>query len=179
MVRLKDRYEKQIIVAMTKKFNYTNKLQVPRLEKIIVSVGMGEAKENAKAIDFAMNDIAAITGQKSIVTRAKRSIAGFKLRTGMAIGLKVTLRSTRMYEFMDRLVNVSLPRVRDFKGVPNDSFDGRGNYSLGLKEQVIFPEIAYDKIDRVRGMNITIVTTAKTDEEAKALLTYLGMPFKD
>jgi large subunit ribosomal protein L5 len=158
---------------------YTNPLQVPRLEKIVINMGVGEGRENAKVLDFATADLQAITGQKPVVTRAKKSIANFKLREGAPIGTKVTLRGARMYEFLDRLVNVALPRVRDFKGVPAKAFDGRGNYALGLREQVIFPEIVYDKVDKVRGMDVIIVTTARTDDDAKALLTHLGMPFRE
>jgi large subunit ribosomal protein L5 len=156
-----------------------NPLEVPRVEKIVINMGVGEGRENAKALDFATTDLLAITGQKPVVTRAKKSIANFKLRAGVPIGAKVTLRGARMYEFLDRLVNVALPRVRDFKGVPPRGFDGRGNYALGLREQLIFPEIVYDKVDKVRGMDINIVTTARTDEEARALLGQLGMPFRE
>jgi large subunit ribosomal protein L5 len=158
---------------------YANPHQVPRLEKVVVNMGLGEAKDNAKVLDSAVSDLAAITGQKPVITRAKKSIAAFKVRTGMPIGAKVTLRGARMYEFLDRLVSVALPRVRDFKGVSPKSFDGRGNYALGLREQVIFPEIVYDKIDKIRGMDIVICTTASTDEEAKALLSHLGVPFRE
>jgi len=158
---------------------YRNLWQVPRLHKIVVSMGVGEGRENAKALDFATADLQSITGQRPLVTRAKKSIANFKLREGVPIGAKVTLRGARMYEFLDRLVSVALPRVRDFRGVPPRGFDGRGNYALGLREQLIFPEIVYDKIDKVRGMDVNIVTTARTDEEAKALLTHLGMPFRE
>lgn len=177
MSRLKDFYEAQIVPEMTKKFSYTNKLAVPKLEKIIINMGVGEARENAKVLDGAVRDMSIISGQKPVVTKAKKSIANFKLREGMNIGCKVTLRGDRMYEFTDRLVNIALPRVRDFRGVSPTAFDGRGNYALGLKEQLIFPEIDYDKIDKVRGMDIIIVTTAKTDEEARELLRILGMPF--
>jgi len=177
--RLRERYRREVIPALMKERGYTNPFQVPRLEKIVVNMGVGEARDNPKAIDFAVADLAAITGQRPVVTRAKKSIANFKLRAGMPIGVKVTLRGARMYEFFDRLVNVALPRVRDFKGVPARGFDGRGNYTLGLREQLIFPEIVYDKIDQVRGMDITIVTTARTDEEARALLAHLGMPFRE
>ena len=162
-----------------KERGYTNPWQVPRLHKIVVSMGVGEGRENAKVLDFATADLQSITGQRPIVTRAKKSIANFKLREGVPIGAKVTLRGARMYEFLDRLVSVALPRVRDFRGVPPRGFDGRGNYALGLREQLIFPEIVYDKIDKVRGMDVNIVTTARTDEEAKALLTHLGMPFRE
>jgi large subunit ribosomal protein L5 len=162
-----------------KERGYGNVFQVPRLHKIVINMGVGEGRENAKVIDFATADLRAITGQKPIVTRARKAIANFKLREGVPIGAKVTLRSARMYEFFDRLVNIALPRVRDFKGVPPRGFDGRGNYALGLREQLIFPEIVYDKIDKVRGMDIIIVTTARTDEDARALLTHLGMPFRE
>jgi large subunit ribosomal protein L5 len=168
-----------MIAAMMKERGYTNPFQVPRLEKVVINMGVGEGKENAKVLDFATADLQAITGQKPVVTRAKKSIANFKLRENSPIGCKVTLRGARMYEFVDRLINVALPRVRDFKGVPPKAFDGRGNYALGLREQVIFPEIVYDKVDKVRGMDITMVTTAPTDEEAKALLTQLGVPFRE
>jgi large subunit ribosomal protein L5 len=161
-----------------KERGYTNPWAVPRLEKIVINMGVGEGRENAKALDFATADLGAIAGQRPIITRAKKSIANFKLRENVPIGCKVTLRGPRMYEFLDRLVNVALPRVRDFKGVPPKGFDGRGNYNMGLKEQIIFPEIVYDKVDKVRGMDITMVTTAETDEEAKALLTHLGVPFR-
>jgi len=177
--RLLERYRKAIVPALMKELQYKNRHQVPRLAKIVLNVGVGEAKENAKALDHAVADITTITGQKPVITKAKKSIASFKLRAGMAIGVKVSLRGHRMYEFLDRLVNVALPRVRDFRGVSGKSFDGRGNYTLGLKEQVIFPEIVYDKIDKVRGMDITICTTARTDEEARALLVQLGMPFRE
>jgi len=176
--RLKDFYLNQVTTALMEKFNYTSKMQVPKLEKIVINVGLGEAVQNSKAIENASNDISLITGQKPIVTRAKRSIAGFKLRQGMPIGIKVTLRGARMYHFLDKLINVALPRVRDFRGLSVKSFDGKGNYTLGLKEQLVFPEISYDKVDKVRGMDITIVTTAKSDEEAFEFLKLLGMPFK-
>ena len=177
MSRLKDFYEAQIVPEMTKKFSYTNKLAVPKLEKIIINMGVGEARENAKVLDGAVRDMSIISGQKPVVTKAKKSIANFKLREGMNIGCKVTLRGDRMYEFTDRLVNISLPRVRDFRGVKANSFDGRGNYTMGIKEQLIFPEIEYDKVDKIRGMDIVFVTTAKTDEEARELLRLFGMPF--
>jgi len=177
--RLRDRFRTGVIPALMKERGYTNPLQVPRLEKIVINMGVGEGKENAKVLDFATADLAAITGQKPVVTRAKKSIANFKLRENVPIGCKVTLRGPRMYEFLDRLVNVALPRVRDFKGVPPKAFDGRGNYALGLKEQVIFPEITYDKVDKLRGMDVVMVTTAETDEEARALLTHLGVPFRE
>ena len=163
---------------MTKKFGYKNVMEVPKLEKIVVNMGVGEAKENSKALDSALADMAIITGQKGVTTKAKKSIANFKLREGMAIGCKTTLRGERMYEFADRLINLALPRVRDFRGVNPNAFDGRGNYSLGIKEQLIFPEIEYDKVDKVRGMDVVFVTTAKTDEEARELLTLFNMPFK-
>lgn len=178
MSRLKKIYQDEIMPAMTKKFGYKNKMAVPKIDKIILNIGMGESKDNAKALENASNDIAIITGQRPIVTKAKKSIAAFKLRTGMPIGCKVTLRGEKMLGFLDRLINVALPRVRDFHGVNGNSFDGRGNYSLGLKEQLIFPEIQYDKIDKIRGMNVVIVTTAKNDEQAKELLSLYGMPFK-
>jgi large subunit ribosomal protein L5 len=177
--RLRDRFRAAVIPALMKERGYTNPFQVPRLEKIVINMGVGEGKENAKVVDFAVSDLQTIAGQKPVVTRAKKSIANFKLRENVPIGCKVTLRGARMYEFLDRLVNVALPRVRDFKGVPPKAFDGRGNYALGLKEQVIFPEIVYDKVDKVRGMDIIMVTTADTDEEAKALLTQLGLPFRE
>lgn len=179
MPRLKDKFKDEIVKAMMDKFNYKNVMQVPRLEKIVVNMGVGEAIQNSKAIDAAVNDLTLVTGQRPVVTKAKKSIAGFKLREGMNIGCKVTLRGDRMYEFADRVINVALPRVRDFRGVSPKSFDGRGNYSLGIKEQLIFPEINYDQIDKVRGMDIVFVTTAKTDEEARELLRLMGMPFKE
>lgn len=179
MSRLKERYHKEIAPKLMKEFGYTNPMQVPRLEKLLINMGLGEAIQNIKVLDSAMEEIMSITGQRPVATKAKRSIANFKLRKGMSIGCMVTLRKERMYEFFDRLVNIALPRVRDFKGVSGKSFDGRGNYSLGIREQIIFPEIDYDKIDKIKGLNINIVTTAKTDEEGKALLGLLGMPFKD
>jgi len=179
VARLKELYKQEITPALMKKFNYKNVMQTPRLEKVVINVGLGEAIQNPKAIDSATEDIMAITGQKPIVTRAKKSIAAFKVRTGMPVGIKVTLRGDRMYDFVDKLLNVALPRVRDFQGVSGKSFDGRGNYTLGIKEQLIFPEISYDKIDKIRGMDIVFVTTAKTDEEAKELLRGFGMPFRD
>lgn len=178
MARLKDIYKKDILPAMVKEFKYKNTMQAPKIEKVVINVGLGEAVQDIKVVDSAVNDITAITGQKPVVTKAKKSIATFKLREGMPIGCMVTLRGERMYEFLDRFLNFSLPRVRDFRGVSDKSFDGRGNYTLGIKEQIIFPEVDYDKIGKIRGMNITITTTAKTDEEAKALLKYFGMPFK-
>jgi large subunit ribosomal protein L5 len=177
--RLRDRFRTAVIPALMKERGYTNPFQVPRLEKIVINMGVGEGKENPKVMDFAVADLQMITGQKPVVTRAKKSIANFKLRENSPIGCKVTLRGARMYEFLDRLVNVALPRVRDFKGVPPKAFDGRGNYALGLKEQVIFPEIEYDKVDKVRGMDVIMVTSARTDEEAKALLAHLGVPFRE
>jgi large subunit ribosomal protein L5 len=179
LTTLKSKFESEVIPAMQKQFNYPNVMMAPRLEKVVINVGLGEAVQNAKAMDAAMGDIAAITGQKPIVTKAKKSIATFKIRAGMPIGCKVTLRGERMWDFIDKLVNVALPRVRDFRGVSPKAFDGRGNYALGLKEQLIFPEIDYDKVDKIRGMDIIVVTTANTDEEAKALLSGLGMPFSD
>jgi len=176
--RLIETYNNEIVEGMMKKFNYTNVMQVPKIEKIVINMGVGEAKENQKAMDSAVNDLTIISGQKPLVTKAKKSIAAFKLREGMNIGTKVTLRGKRMYEFLDRLVNLSLPRVRDFRGVNPNSFDGRGNYAMGIKEQLIFPEIEYDKVDKIRGMDIIVVTTANTDEEARELLTQFGMPFK-
>ena len=178
MSRLKDIYNEQIIDAMVEKFGYKNKLQAPKIEKIVINMGVGEAKDNAKVLENAIGDMEKISGQKPVVTRAKKSVAAFKLREGMPIGCKVTLRGEKMYEFLDRLVNLALPRVRDFRGVDATAFDGRGNYALGLKEQIIFPEIEYDKIDKVRGMDVIIVTTAHTDEEARELLTQFGMPFQ-
>ncbi len=178
MPRLKERYKEQVVPAMMDAFGYRNVMQVPRLEKIVVNIGLGEALQDAKALDHAVQDIATITGQRPIITRAKKSIAGFKLREGRAIGVKVTLRGDRMWDFFDRLCNVALPRKRDFRGVSPNSFDGRGNYTLGLEEQLVWPEIDYDSIDKVRGMEITIVTTAKTDEEGRELLSLLGMPFR-
>lgn len=175
---LREQYRDDVAPALMKEFEYSSPMQVPRLTKIVVNVGLGEALDNAKAIDFAMNDITAITGQRPVVTRAKKSIATFKLREGRAIGMKVTLRGQRMWDFLSRLIHVALPRTRDFQGISPDSFDGRGNYTLGLREQLIFPEISYDKIDKVRGMEVTIVTTAQTDEEGRSLLALLGMPFR-
>lgn len=175
--RLKKRYSDEVVPAMMREFGYRNLLEVPRLEKITLNIGLGEAKENAKLLDTAVAEVMAITGQKPVVTRAKKAIANFKLREGIAIGCMVTLRRERMYEFLDRLIHVALPRVRDFKGVGSRSFDGRGNYSLGLREQIIFPEIQADKIEKVHGVTVSIVTTAKTDEEGRALLKHLGMPF--
>ncbi len=174
---LKERYASEVVPVLRKQFEYKNAMQVPRVEKIVINIGLGEALTNAKAVDAAAGDIGLITGQKPIVTRAKRSIAQFRIRTGNPIGLKVTLRGERMWDFLERLTRIALPRIRDFRGVPGKSFDGRGNYSLGLREQLAFPEIDYDKVDRLRGLEISIVTTAKTDEESKRLLELLGMPF--
>lgn len=178
MSRLRDKYRAEVVPALMARFGYKNPMQVPKVEKVIINMGVGDAVRDAKALDHALEDLAAITGQRPMVTRAKRSIAAFKIRTGMPIGCKVTLRGERMYYFLDKLFNIALPRIRDFRGVSPRGFDGRGNYSLGLREQLIFPEINYDKIDKIRGMDITIVTTAKSDEEAMALLEGLGMPFR-
>ena len=177
MSRLSEQYKNEIVDAMIKKFGYKNVMEVPKLDKVVINMGVGEAKENAKVLDSAVKDLETISGQKPVLTRAKNSVANFKIREGMAIGCKVTLRGEKMYEFVDRLVNLALPRVRDFRGVNPNAFDGRGNYSLGIKEQLIFPEIEYDKIDKVRGMDIIFVTTAKTDEEARYLLSLFNMPF--
>ncbi len=177
MARLKDKYNNEIAPALMAKFSYSSPMQIPKLDKVVINIGLGEAKDNPKAIDAAIKDLEDITGQKPVVTKAKNSVANFKVREGMNIGVKVTLRAERMYEFLDRLFNVALPRVRDFRGINPNSFDGRGNYSMGLKEQLIFPEIEYDKIDKIRGMDIIMVTTAKTDEEARELLTLMGAPF--
>lgn len=176
-VRMKDRYLNEITPALIQKFNYATVMQVPKIEKIVINMGVGEAVSNSKVLDAAVEDLQKISGQKPVVTKSKKAIAGFKLRENMPIGVKVTLRGERMYHFLDKLFNVSLPRVRDFRGISNKAFDGRGNYTLGLKEQLIFPEIEYDKVDKVRGMDIVIVTTAKSDEEARELLTQLGAPF--
>ncbi|MEE1531253.1 MAG: 50S ribosomal protein L5 [Clostridia bacterium] len=176
---LKEQYQKEVVPALMKKFNYKSVMEVPKLEKIVINVGLGDMKDNPKALDNTINDLKIITGQTPIVTKAKKAIAAFKIREGVNIGCKVTLRSGKMYDFAYKLFNVSLPRVRDFRGVSNNSFDGRGNYSMGIKEQLIFPEIEYDKIDKIRGMDIIFVTTAKTDEEAKELLSLLGMPFQN
>ena len=177
MSRLKEVYENEIVDALMKKFGYKNPMQVPKLDKVVINMGIGEAKENAKILEAAVKDLETITGQKAVLTRAKKSIANFKLREGMPIGCKVTLRGEKMYEFRDRLINLALPRVRDFRGINPNAFDGRGNYALGIKEQLIFPEIEYDKVDKIRGMDIIFVTTAKTDEEARELLTQFNMPF--
>ena len=177
MARLKEFYYNEVVDAMMKKFEYKNVMEVPKLDKVVVNMGVGEAKDNAKALESAVKDMETVTGQKAVLTKAKKSVANFKIREGMAIGCKVTLRGERMYEFVDRLINLALPRVRDFRGVNPNAFDGRGNYALGIKEQLIFPEIEYDKIDKVRGMDVIFVTTAKTDEEARELLTQFNMPF--
>lgn len=176
--RLKEKYSTEVVPSLMEKFQYRNVMEVPKLEKIILNMGLGEAKENPKILESAIEELGIITGQKPVVTRAKKSVANFKLRDGMAVGLKVTLRGAKMYEFLDKLMNISLPRVRDFRGVSSTSFDGRGNYALGVKEQLIFPEIDYDKIDSIKGMDIIVVTTANTDEESKEFLTLMGMPFK-
>jgi len=178
MSRLRERYVKEVVPTLMKEFGYTNKLAVPRLDKIVVNMGLGEALQNIKILDSAVNELALITGQKPIITRARKSIANFKLRKNMPIGAAVTLRGEHMYEFLDRLVNIALPRVRDFKGLPSKAFDGRGNYTLGLRDQLVFPEVDYTKVDRIKGMNITLVTTAKSDEEALALLRHLGVPLR-
>ena len=178
MDRLQEKYQKEVVPALTEKFGYKNVMQLPKVEKVIINMGVGEAVGNPKALDSAVSDLTIISGQKPLLTRAKKSLAAWKLREGMPIGCKVTLRGVRMYQFLDKFMNVALPRVRDFRGVSDKAFDGRGNYAVGLKEQLIFPEIEYDKIDKIRGMNIVIVTTAKTDEEARELLKLMGMPFK-
>ena len=178
MSRMQDKYKNEAVPALMEEFSYKSVMQIPKLEKVVINIGMGEAKDNPKAIEAASNDLAAITGQKPIITKAKKSVANFKLREGMNIGVKVTLRADKMYEFVDRLFNVALPRVRDFRGINPNGFDGRGNYSLGIREQLIFPEIDYDKIDKIRGMDINFVTTAHTDEEARELLSLLGAPFR-
>ena len=177
MSRLKEQYLNEMVPAMIKKFGYKNIMEVPKLDKVVVNMGVGEAKENAKALESAMKDMETVTGQKAVITKAKNSVANFKIREGMSIGCKTTLRGDKMYEFADRLINLALPRVRDFRGVNPNAFDGRGNYALGIKEQLIFPEIEYDKIDKVRGMDVIFVTTAKTDEEARELLKLFNMPF--
>ena len=179
MEALKEQYQKEVVPAMMKKFNYKSVMEVPKLEKVVINVGLGDIKDNPKSLENAMNDIKLITGQSPVVTKAKKAIAAFKIREGVNMGCKVTLRSGKMYDFVYKLFNVALPRVRDFRGVPKNSFDGRGNYSMGVKEQLIFPEIEYDKVDKIRGMDIIFVTTAKTDEEARELLALLGMPFKN
>ena len=177
MSRYRDLYKDEIVDAMTKKFGYKNVMEVPKLDKIVVNMGVGEAKENAKILESAVKDMETITGQKAVITKAKKSVANFKIREGQAIGCKVTLRGEKMYEFADRLINLALPRVRDFRGVNPNGFDGRGNYALGIKEQIIFPEVEYDKVDKIRGLDVAIVTTAKTDEEARELLRFFNMPF--
>ena len=177
MTRMKKKYQEEAAPALMKKFGYKSVMQVPKVEKIVINVGCGDARDNAKALEAVVRDISTITGQKAVVTRARKSVANFKLREGMPVGVKVTLRQDKMWEFLDRLLNVALPRVRDFRGISGNSFDGRGNYALGLKEQLVFPEIDYDKIEKLRGMDIVICTTAKTDEEARELLTYMGAPF--
>lgn len=179
MARLKEIYQNEIVKKMMERFKYRNRMEVPRIEKVVLNMGVGEAIQNAKVLDGAVNDLTVISGQKPVVTKARKSIAGFKLREGMSIGCKVTLRGDRMYDFLDKLINIALPRVRDFRGVSPTAFDGRGNYTLGIKEQVIFPEIDYDKIDKIRGLEVVIVTSAKTDEEARELLRYMGMPFRE
>lgn len=177
VARLQEKYNNEVVQAMMEKFGYKNIMEVPKLEKIVINMGVGEAKDNSKVLEAAVGDLQLITGQKPVLTRAKKSVANFKIRENMPIGCKVTLRKQKMFEFADKLMNIALPRVRDFRGVPSKSFDGRGNYALGLKEQLIFPEVEYDKIDKVRGMDVIFVTTAKTDEEARELLRFLGMPF--
>jgi large subunit ribosomal protein L5 len=176
--RLKEKYQKEVVPALQKEFDYNNPMQVPSVHKVVVNIGMGEAIQNAKAMDAAVSDLASITGQRPVITRAKRSVAAFKLREGMQIGCMVTLRGDRMYYFLDKLINVAMPRLRDFQGISPEAFDGRGNYTLGLREQLVFPEIDYDKVDKVRGMEVSIVTTARTDEEGRRLLRLMGMPFK-
>lgn len=178
-VRMREKYQRDVVSALTKEFNYTNPMQVPKIEKIVLNIGMGEALQNAKSMDAAVGDLMAITGQKPVITRARKSIANFKLRQGQAIGAMVTLRGDRMYEFLDRLISIALPRIRDFRGVSRRSFDGRGNYSIGLREQIVFPEIDYDRVDKLRGLEIAIVTTARNDNEGYALLKQFGMPFRD
>jgi large subunit ribosomal protein L5 len=179
MSKLREMYQEKVVPGLMKRFNYRNVMEVPKLEKIVINMGLGEAIQNVKILDSAVAELTGITGQKAVITKSKKSIAQFKLRTGMPIGCMVTLRKERMYEFFNRLVNVALPRVRDFKGLPGKSFDGRGNYALGIREQLIFPEIHYDKIDKIKGMNIVVVTTARTDEEGKELLKQMGMPFRN
>jgi large subunit ribosomal protein L5 len=178
MPRLREKFEKDVVPKMMKEFGYKNKMQVPRLHKVVVNMGLGEALQNPKIIDSSAKEMAAITGQRPVVTRSKKSIANFKLREGLPIGCMVTLRAERMYEFLDRLINVAIPRVRDFRGISRRSFDGQGNFTMGVREQIIFPEIDYDKIEKIKGLNVSIITTAETDEEGRALLTHLGMPFK-
>ncbi len=176
--RLKEKYQQEVMPALQKEFNYKNPMQVPTVNKVVVNIGMGEVIQNAKAMDAAVSDLATITGQRPVITRARRSVAAFKLREGMQIGCMVTLRGERMYQFLDKLINVALPRLRDFQGISPEAFDGRGNYTLGLREQLVFPEIDYDKVDKVRGMEVSVVTTARTDEEGRRLLALMGMPFK-
>ena len=177
MARLKDKYRAEVMQALQQKFGYKNVMEIPRLEKVVINMGLGDCKDNAKALETAVSELATISGQKPMVTKAKKSIANFKLRAGMKIGAKVTLRGDRMYEFMDKLISIAIPRIRDFRGLPSTSFDGRGNYALGVKEQLMFPEIEFDKVEKVRGMDIIVVTSAQTDEEARELLTLMGMPF--
>jgi large subunit ribosomal protein L5 len=177
--RLRERYQREIVPALTKEFNFSNPMQVPRVEKVVINIGMGEALQNAKSMDAALSDLTAIAGQKPVVTRARKSIANFKLREGQPIGAMVTLRGERMYEFLDRLISIALPRIRDFRGVSRRSFDGRGNYSIGLREQIVFPEVDYDRVDKLRGLEVAIVTTARNDNEGYALLKNMGMPFSD
>ena len=178
MSRLKEKYQADVLPALKAEFGYENVMQVPRLEKIVINIGLGEAIQNPRALEAAQGDLAAITGQRPVITRARRSVSQFKVREGMAIGMMVTLRGKRMYDFLDKLVNVTLPRIRDFQGVPRNSFDGRGNYTLGMKEQIVFPEIEYDKVDKIRGLEVSVITTARTDEEGRKLLQLLGMPFQ-
>jgi len=175
--RLKQKYQEEVVPSLMAEYDYTNPMQVPRLEKVVINIGLGEAIRDSRALEAASQQVAAISGQRPVITRAKKSIAGFRLRTGMPIGMKVTLRGKRMLDFLDKLINVALPRIRDFRGVPNEAFDGRGNYTVGIKEQIVFPEIEYDKIDKIRGLEVSIITTARSDEEGKRLLQLLGMPF--
>ncbi|OGO04316.1 MAG: 50S ribosomal protein L5 [Chloroflexi bacterium RBG_13_54_9] len=177
MSRLKQKYQEEVVPSLMAEYDYTNPMQVPRLEKVVINIGLGEAIRDSRALEAASQQVAAISGQRPVITRAKKSIAGFRLRTGMPIGMKVTLRGKRMLDFLDKLINVALPRIRDFHGVPNEAFDGRGNYTVGIKEQIVFPEIEYDKIDKIRGLEVSIITTARSDEEGKRLLQLLGMPF--
>lgn len=177
MSRLKQKYQEEVVPSLMAEYDYTNPMQVPRLEKVVINIGLGEAIRDSRALEAASQQVAAISGQRPVITRAKKSIAGFRLRTGMPIGMKVTLRGKRMLDFLDKLINVALPRIRDFRGVPNEAFDGRGNYTVGIKEQIVFPEIEYDKIDKIRGLEVSIITTARSDEEGKRLLQLLGMPF--
>ena len=177
MSRLKQKYQEEVVPSLMAEYDYTNPMQVPRLEKVVINIGLGEAIRDSRALEAASQQVAAISGQRPVITRAKKSIAGFRLRAGMPIGMKVTLRGKRMLDFLDKLINVALPRIRDFRGVPNEAFDGRGNYTVGIKEQIVFPEIEYDKIDKIRGLEVSIITTARSDEEGKRLLQLLGMPF--